>query len=153
MKPGRPIRQQLEQSHNSAAPLGRRDAEPRAAEATINRHALAGGAAPGSGWRLPSGQLLVEYALQTCFTGSPLARPAFAAGAKEPDGGESAALDTQAGISQQLNNLSGALGGPTTAPASRRAKRTAAPPAAKRPRAAGKDLANQDLATKERARS
>ena len=32
---------------------------------------------PSAGWRLPSGQLLVEYALQTCFTGSPFDRPPF----------------------------------------------------------------------------
>lgn len=36
---------------------------------------------PGSsaGWRLPSGQLLVEYAIQTCFTGSPFNRSPFQA--------------------------------------------------------------------------
>ena len=82
MKPGRPTQQEQEQGHSSASALGRRERQPRNAESAHNRQPFAGGATPASGWRLPSGQLLVEYALQTCFTGSPLARPAFSSAGK-----------------------------------------------------------------------
>lgn len=40
---------------------------------------------PSAGWRLPSGQLLVEYALQTCFTGSPFERSPFQAEPADPN--------------------------------------------------------------------
>ena len=42
---------------------------------------------PSAGWRLPSGQLLVEYALQTCFTGSPFERSPFQADPADPNSG------------------------------------------------------------------
>lgn len=156
MKPGRPIQQELEQGHSSASPLGRRARQPRDGETAPNRQPFAGGAGPASGWRLPSGQLLVEYALQTCFTGSPLARPAFSSAGKVQEGADAAALETQQDLSQQLTSLHGALGGAPAGPPHKRGKRGAAPPAAgKRTRSGsgGKDLGVKEVGFKERTRT
>lgn len=56
---------------------------------------------PSAGWRLPSGQLLVEYALQTCFTGSPFDRSPFQADkAKEGELASQSGRETAAGEDQ-----------------------------------------------------
>lgn len=145
MKPGQPLEPKLEQGHGSASSLDRRERDHQAAESPAHRQPFAGGASPASGWRLPSGQLLVEYALQTCFAGSPLARPAFAAGAKEGDGGEPATLEAHNTLADQLTSLHGAVGGSQApAPSRRNGRATAQTPPAKRVRRAG---------GKERARS
>jgi hypothetical protein len=65
---------------------------------------------PGAAWRLPSGQLLVEYALSACFTApSLLARFPYTAPAVAAD-------DPANPVSKSLRNLSDALslspGGP-----------------------------------------
>jgi len=143
MKPGQPLEPKLEQTHGSASPLERRGRDRRAAESPANRQPFAGGGTPASSWRLPSGQLLVEYALQTCFAGSPLARPAFAAGAKEGDGGEPAILEDHNTLADQLTRLHGAVGGSQAPAPSRRNGRAAAqtPPVKRVRRAGGKERA------------
>jgi len=151
MKPGRPTPQEQEQGHSSASTLGRRERQPRNAETPLNRQPFAGGATPASGWRLPSGQLLVEYALQTCFTGSPLARPAFSSAGKVQEGADAAALETQQDLSQQLTSLHGALGGSAAPAPQKRGKRAATLAAAgKRSRS---ESGAKDPGFKERSRS
>lgn len=166
MKPGRPTQQEQEQGHSSASGLGRRERQPRNTESSLNRQPFAGGATPASGWRLPSGQLLVEYALQTCFTGSPLARPAFSSAGKVQEGADAAALETQQDLSQQLTSLQGALSGSAAPAPQKRGKRAATLAAAgKRPRSesaakdpgakdtGARDAGAKDPGAKERTRS
>lgn len=72
------------------------------------------GSASGAGlsWRLPSGQLLTEYALRTCFTGPLLNRTPFerpAAAGSDPR--ENPQTDASSRISQELRHLQEALAG------------------------------------------
>ncbi|MBK7929991.1 MAG: hypothetical protein IPJ98_21705 [Bryobacterales bacterium] len=151
MKPGRPTQLEQEQGPSSASALGRRARQAQNAESPLNRQPFAGGVTPASGWRLPSGQLLVEYALQTCFTGSPLARPAFSSAGKVQEGADAAALETQQDLSQQLTSLHGALGGSPADPPQKRGKRAATLSAAgKRSRS---ESGAKDPGFKERSRS
>jgi hypothetical protein len=71
-KPAEPARDPAPANRTAGAAAGA--AAPAPNRRRESRSALPG---PSSGWRLPSGQLLVEYALQTCFTGSPFERSPF----------------------------------------------------------------------------
>lgn len=141
MKPVRPTRKEQEQNYGSASSPSRAEQVAPGAETSPRRPARAAGSNPGAGWRLPSGQLLVEYALQTCFTGSPFQRPAF------PIGGQDAAGpvhgEEQHDLSQQLHSLQNAVG-KANAP-SRRSRRT--------PATAGKGSRTAAGKVKERVRS
>jgi hypothetical protein len=65
---------------------------------------------PSAGWRLPSGQLLVEYALQTCFTGSPFDRSPFQAGKeKEAEPTSVAATGNDSLVTQGIRRLHAAV--------------------------------------------
>lgn len=101
---------------------------------------------PSAGWRLPSGQLLVEYALQTCFTGSPFDRSPFQTekeGEAEIQSGVPTASETL--ITQGLHSLQAAV--------SREAS-TITSPAPRRTSAARSNASsNKALAGKERPRS
>jgi hypothetical protein len=81
---------------------------------------------PSAGWRLPSGQLLVEYALQTCFTGSPFDRTPFHA---DKDLAAQARPDVPAGeetlVTQGVHRLQSAINRESAEAASPASKRAA----------------------------
>jgi hypothetical protein len=84
---------------------------------------------PGAAWRLPSGQLLVEYALSACFTApSLLARFPYAAPAM-------AAEDQSGLVSKSLRNLSDAL---NVSPAGPLEKRKAGRKGSRKPAGGGR---------------
>lgn len=112
MKSARTSRQGNETPQPAGEPV--RTAPAPVAGAAPASHRTGQGSATGTGlsWRLPSGQLLTEYALRTCFTGPLLNRTPFerptAAGS---DPGENPQADVTSLLSQELRNLQEALGG------------------------------------------
>lgn len=132
MKSVRTSRQRQETPQPAAKPVLLSPVPVAGAAQPGHRTAQTGGSGAGSAWRLPSGQLLTEYALRTCFTGPLLNRTPF----ERPLGGEgdpreNSRLDASSLISQELRNLQKALGGQQTqdgkaAPVRGRAVRRAA---------------------------
>ena len=87
---------------------------------------------PSAGWRLPSGQLLVEYALQTCFTGSPFGRSPFQPG-QEGESEPALSASVLRGAAEPvapspgLERLHAAVGGEDSGSAEPSPRRTTAP--------------------------
>lgn len=79
MKSLRTIRHEFKPAEpaRDPAPANRATAGASGAAQNARRESRSTLPGPFPGWRLPSGQLLVEYALQTCFTGSPFERSPF----------------------------------------------------------------------------
>ena len=145
MKSGQTTRQDLTRAEpaGDSIPANRAAGASASAARRDSRAALPGHSA---GWRLPSGQLLVEYALQTCFTGSPFDRSPFQSGTEQGvDTPEGASAGNEAKVAQGLGRLQAAID---------REDSTAPVPATRRAPTARPDSSSaKSTAGKERARS
>jgi len=118
MKSVRTTRPPVTQAHPAAEPAAASGpaGSPMGSAEHARKESRSASPGHGAGWRLPSGQLLIEYALQTCFTGSPFDRPPFQAGQEqgpdaEPGGqtGASAGAAEDTRVSQGLQRLQNAV--------------------------------------------
>ena len=123
-KPEEPVRDSVQTPRAGGAPSDNSTGSRR-----DQRSSLPGASA---GWRLPSGQLLVEYALQTCFTGSPFNRAPFQAEKEaETDPMAGATNENESPVTQGIRRLHAAVDRESSEASAPASKRTAAARAGK----------------------